>query len=134
MLKCLRRASATLESFRVAVPCKVTNHIHKNCYLVAHLCLTLYQPHGLQPARIPCPWDFPSKNTGVACHFLLQGILATQGLNPSLLLVGWILYYQSPGKPFIKILKHYLPFHSHSHRRVQWGFSRGYKPCDITTV
>ena len=23
-----------------------------------------------------CPWVFPGKNTGVACHFLLQGILA----------------------------------------------------------
>lgn len=55
-------------------------------------------------------------------------------LHPSLLLGRWILYSQSPGKPFIKILKHYLPFHLHSHRRVQWGFSRGYKPCDITTV
>ena len=22
--------------------------------------------------RLPCPWDSPGKNTGVACHFLLQ--------------------------------------------------------------
>ena len=29
--------------------------------------------------------DFPGKNTGVGCHFLLQGIFPTQGLNPSLL-------------------------------------------------
>ena len=29
--------------------------------------------------------EFPSKNTGVGCHFLLQGIFLTQGLNPSLL-------------------------------------------------
>ena len=33
------------------------------------------------PARLLCPWDFPSKNTGVGCHFLLQGIFLTQGLN-----------------------------------------------------
>ena len=32
-----------------------------------------------------CPWDFPGKNTGVGCHFLLQGIFLTQGLNPCLL-------------------------------------------------
>ena len=32
------------------------------------------QPHGLQPTRLLCPWDFPGKNTGVGCHFLLQGI------------------------------------------------------------
>ena len=30
-------------------------------------------PHGLKPARLLCPWDFPGKNTGVGCHFLLQG-------------------------------------------------------------
>ena len=30
-------------------------------------------------------WDFPGKNTGVGCHFLLQGIFQTQGLNLQLL-------------------------------------------------
>ena len=29
-----------------------------------------------------CPWVFPGKNTGVGCHFLLQEIFPTQGLNP----------------------------------------------------
>ena len=24
-----------------------------------------------------CPWDFPGKNTGVGCHFLLQGTFPT---------------------------------------------------------
>ena len=42
-------------------------------------------PHGLQPARLLCPWDSPGKNTGVGCHFLLQGIVPTQGSNPNLL-------------------------------------------------
>ena len=28
-----------------------------------------------------CPWDFPGKSTGVGCHFLLQRIFPTQGLN-----------------------------------------------------
>ena len=36
------------------------------------------QPHGQQPTRLRCPWDFPGKNTGVGCHFLLQGIFPTQ--------------------------------------------------------
>ena len=27
-------------------------------------------PHGLQPTRLLCPWDFPSKSTGVGCHCL----------------------------------------------------------------
>ena len=30
------------------------------------------RPHGLQPARLLCPWDFPGKNTGVGCHCLEQ--------------------------------------------------------------
>ena len=31
-----------------------------------------YWPHGLQPTRLLCPWDFPGKSTGVGCHCLLQ--------------------------------------------------------------
>ena len=27
------------------------------------------RPHGLQPTRLLCPWDFPGKSTGVGCHF-----------------------------------------------------------------
>ena len=41
-------------------------------------------PHELQPSRLLCPWDFPSKNTGVGCCALLQGIFPIQGLNPCL--------------------------------------------------
>ena len=33
------------------------------------------QPHGLQPARLPGPRDFPAKNVGLGCHFLLQASL-----------------------------------------------------------
>ena len=29
------------------------------------------RPHGLQPTRFLCPWDFPGKSTGVGCHRLL---------------------------------------------------------------
>ena len=43
------------------------------------------QPHGLEPDRLLCPWNFPSKNTGVGCHFLLQGIFPTQGSKLCLL-------------------------------------------------
>ena len=44
------------------------------------------------PARLLCLWDFPGKNTGVGCHFLLQGIFLTQGLNPGLLHCRQMLY------------------------------------------
>ena len=30
-------------------------------------------PCGLWPTRLLCPWDSPGKDTGVSCHFLLQG-------------------------------------------------------------
>ena len=39
------------------------------------------QPHGLQPTGFICLWDFPGKDTGVGCHFLLQGIFPIQGLK-----------------------------------------------------
>ena len=42
------------------------------------------RPHELQPTRLLHPWDFPGKNTGVSCHFLLQETFPTQGLNPGL--------------------------------------------------
>ena len=33
-------------------------------------------PHGLEPSRLLCPWDFPGKNTGMGSHSLLQGNLS----------------------------------------------------------
>ena len=54
------------------------------CCLVNKLYPTL-QPHGLESTKLLCPWDFPGKNTGVGCHFLLQGLFLTQGSNPRLL-------------------------------------------------
>ena len=52
-------------------------------------------PHGLQPTRLLCPGDFPGKDTGGVCHFLLQGIFLTQGLNLGLLHCRQILYLLS---------------------------------------
>ena len=39
------------------------------------------RPHGLWPTRFLCQWDSPSKNTGMGCHALLQGIFLIQGSN-----------------------------------------------------
>ena len=74
---------------------------------VTQLCLTLLQPHGLQPARLLCSWDSPGKNTGVDCHFLLQGIFPTLGLNSCLLrLLHWQADFffttEPPGKPSLE--------------------------------
>ena len=54
------------------------------------------RPHGLKPARLLCPWNFPGRNTGVGCHSLLQGIFPTQGLNPRL---GCLLHQQVDSLP-----------------------------------
>ena len=51
------------------------------------------QPHGLEPARLLCPWNSPSKNNGVGCHYLLQGIFPTQGSNPALLHCKQMIYH-----------------------------------------
>ena len=34
--------------------------------------------------QAPPSMESPGENTGVSCHFLLQGIFPTQGLNPGL--------------------------------------------------
>ena len=51
--------------------------------------LTLCDPMGCSPPGSEeldrGPWNFPGKNTGSSCHFLLQRTFLTQGLNPHLL-------------------------------------------------
>ena len=41
------------------------------------------RPHGLQPTRLLCPWDFPGKSTGVGCHCLLRSIQYTYPIKES---------------------------------------------------
>ena len=45
--------------------------------------------------QLLCPWDFPGKNTGLGCHFLLQGIFPAQGSNLGLPHCRQILYHLS---------------------------------------
>ena len=55
-------------------------------------------PHRRQPTRFPRPWDFPGKNTGVGCHFLLQCMKAKvkslSHVKP--LATSWTAAYQAP--------------------------------------
>ena len=72
---------------------------------ITQSCLNSLWPYGLKPARFLCPWDFPGKNIGVGCHFLLQRIFSTQGSNPYLLpwqTVSLLLSHQ--GNPHLIIL------------------------------
>ena len=63
-------------------------------------------PYGLYPTRLLCPWNFPGKNTGVGCHFLLQGIFLTQGLNL------YLLHWQASSLPRFAISLVWLGIHT----------------------
>ena len=66
----------------IVVGCSVVSNSFANPRTVAH--------------RLLCPWDFSGKNTGVACHFLFQGIFPTQRLNPYIL---GLLHWQANSLP-----------------------------------
>ena len=67
------------------VPVQECLQVYCCCHLVARLCLTLLEPHGLQLARLLCPWDFQGTNIGMGLHFLFQELFLTQGSNLCLL-------------------------------------------------
>ena len=68
--------------------------------LVTRSCLTFLQPQELQPTRLFCPWDFPGKNTGVGCHFLLPRDLPYPGIEPmSPALAGGFFTTEPPEAP-----------------------------------
>ena len=56
--------------------------------------------------RAPLAIGFPGKNTGVGCHFLLQGIFLTQGSNQLLLC---LLYWQVDSLPLSHLGRHNWP-------------------------
>ena len=106
-------------------------------------CVRLFATHGLQPPRLLGPWDFPGMNTGVGCHFLLQRIFPTQGLNLGLLHYRQTLYHLSyQGNPYafmatlplitmnsdVKSLSHVqlftIPWTVACHVPLSMGFSR----------
>ena len=67
-------------------------------------CPTLCDPMDCSLAGSSVHGDSPGKNTGVACHALLQGIFPAQGLNLCFL---YLLHWQAgslslapPGKPY----------------------------------
>ena len=49
------------------------------------VCVLVTQSNPTLQSHELCAWNSPGKNTGVGCHFLLQGIFSTQGLSPGLL-------------------------------------------------
>ena len=95
----------------------INNVILHACVLSSSVTTDSLWPRGLQPSRLLCPWDFPGKNTGVGCYFLLQGIFLTQGSNPNLLGLlhhRQILYHWAMEKPT------YIQWNIYSAIKKEW--------------
>ena len=80
----------------LAGKCLITGSLGKIIYIWLYLCVCdrerekecesvscSFMSDSLQPHRLLCLWDSPSKNTGVGNHSPLQGVFPTQGLNTS---------------------------------------------------
>ena len=82
------------------------------------------QPSKPQLARLLCPRDSSGKNTGMGCHFLLQGIFLTQRSNQHLLaLLLWLadsLPLVPPEKP--------QQYYNHFSRSVMSNSLRPHEP------
>ena len=69
--------------------------------------VTESSPTLVAPWTVACrapPWDSPGQNTGVGCHFLLQGTFPTQESNPGPLNYRQVLYLWSyEGNPNVAV-------------------------------
>ena len=63
---------------------------------VTQSCPTL-RPHGLQPARLLCPWDFSGRNTGVGCVSCSRGSSRSRNWTMSPALQA-LLYHWTTGE------------------------------------
>ena len=111
--------------------------------LVAKSCPTLATPWTVAHQAPLSMGFFQGKNIGMGCHFLLQGIFLTQGLNLGLLHHKCIFYYLSLYPPtkrmslFSKIPSNMLnigllEFYAHTHdqeRWIYWWFWKNNRPC-----
>ena len=70
------------------------------------LCATLWTVARVS-CRLLCPWDSPSKNTGVDGHAFLQGIFLTQGSN---LHLSCLLHRQVGSSPLTPPEKPQVPY------------------------
>ena len=92
--------------------------------LVAKFCPTLVSQWTVACQAL-CLWDFPGKKTGVICHFLLQGIFPTQGLNLGLLHFRQILYQLSyQGRPTCNEIDIFVRPMESKWWKVDWRFIR----------
>ena len=73
-----------------------------NVYLVGQSCPTLCDPHGLQPARLLCPWGFSRQEFWRGLPFTSPRDLPNPGIEPrSPTLQADSLSSEPPGKPLL---------------------------------
>ena len=76
--------------------------VYHNGYQAVSVCpwslspVCLYATPWTIACQAPLSMDFPVKNSGASCQFLLQGIFKTQGSNPCLLC---LLHWQADSLP-----------------------------------
>ena len=68
-------------------------HTYIHVCVCSQSCLTLCDPIECSPLGSSVHEIFQAWNTGAGCHFHLQGIFPTQGLNPCLCICKQILYH-----------------------------------------
>ena len=57
----------------------VHSNISPNGLICACSVVSVCDPMDCNLRGSSCLWDFPGKNIGVGCHFLVQGLFLTQG-------------------------------------------------------
>ena len=94
-------------------------------YALSQLTCSLYlcaQPLSrvwLSASRLLCPCNFPAKNAGVGCHFLLQGVCLTQGSNFHLL---HLLHWQADSLPLCHLGIPWYPWQVESKLWHTWTY------------
>ena len=71
------------------------------------------RPHGLQPTRLLCPWDFPGKSTGVGCHCLLPAVIQFSSVAKSCPTLCDPMNRSTPGLPVLHQLPEFTQTHVH---------------------
>ena len=86
----------SFQSLRKAMPKNVrtTTQLH-SFHILAKWKWSHIQLFATPWTRLLRPWDFLGKSTWVSCHFLLQGVLLTQGSNPGPPRCRQMLYHLS---------------------------------------
>ena len=103
--------------------------------LVTQSCPTLCDPMDYSPPGSSVHEIFPGKDTEMGCHFFLQGIFPTQGLNQGLLHCRQILYRLSyKGSLFGILLTVKLYTLSHKMYKSDNPFPNDHQLCTLNSL